>query len=188
MDKVAVVTGCSSGIGYETALALAREGYFTYATMRDASRGDKILDAAREENLNISVVELDVDSASSIDSAMDRIVSEKDRVDVLVNNAGYVIFGTVEDLTVKEFREQFETNFFGVIRMIQKAAPVMRRNGGGHIVNVSSVAGRIGFRALLRISAQSSLWRGSARACGTSWTAWHKGDNNRARGDQDQLL
>ncbi len=145
MDKVAVVTGCSSGIGYETALALAREGYFTYATMRNASRGDKILDAAKEENLNISVVELDVDSASSIDSAMDRIVSEKDRVDVLVNNAGYVIFGTVEDLTVKEFREQFETNFFGVIRMIQKAAPVMRRNGGGHIVNVSSVAGRIGF-------------------------------------------
>ena len=145
MNKVAVVTGCSSGIGYETALALAREGYTTYATMRDVSRGAKLLDAAAKEGLRVLVREIDVDSSDSVDAAMDEIISKEGRVDVLVNNAGYMIFGTLEDLTLEELRDQFETNFFGIVRMIQKTAPVMRRNGDGYIINMSSVAGRIGF-------------------------------------------
>lgn len=145
MNRVAVVTGCSSGIGYETALALAREGYTTYATMRDVSRGAKLLDAAAKEGLRVLVREIDVDSSDSVDAAMDEIISKEGRVDVLVNNAGYMIFGTLEDLTLEELRDQFETNFFGIVRMIQKTAPVMRRNGDGYIINMSSVAGRIGF-------------------------------------------
>ena len=141
MAKVAVVTGSSSGIGYEVSLALAKQGYTTYATMRDASRGDKIFASKK----NIIVKELDVDSRSSIDTAMDEIIAEQGRIDVLVNNAGYMIFGTIEDLSMDELRQQFETNFFGVASMIQKTIPVMRRGGGGHIINMSSVVGRIGF-------------------------------------------
>lgn len=145
MEKVALVTGSSSGIGYQTALHLAREGYRTYATMRDLSKSGPILEAAAKEGLPISVAELDVDSEESISSAVASILDGAGRVDVLVNNAGYMIFGAVEDVPVDEFRAQFETNFFGAIRMIQKVAPAMRRQGGGHIVNISSIAGRIGF-------------------------------------------
>ena len=145
MTKVSVVTGSSSGIGFETALALAREGFVTFATMRDVSKGDKILNVAKKENLNIKVVELDVDKPKQIKSAITKIIQENDRIDVLVNNAGYGIFGSVEDVTVEQFKDQFETNFFGIIRLIQEVAPIMRRQGSGHIVNISSVAGRIGF-------------------------------------------
>lgn len=147
MQKVALVTGSSSGIGFETALALAREGYHTYASMRDTKKSKPILELAKKENHPISVIELDVDKPDSIKSAIKQIVSEKQRIDVLVNNAGYGIFGCLEDLTIEEIKEQFETNFFSIIRMIQEVAPIMRSQKSGSIVNVSSVAGRIGFPA-----------------------------------------
>lgn len=145
MEKVAIVTGSSSGIGFESALALARQGYTTFATMRDTSKGEKIQNIAKDENLNIIVSELDVDKPDSIKSAIAKIIQEKPRIDVLVNNAGYGIFGAVEDVTIDEFKAQFETNFFGIIRLIQEVAPVMRKQSQGFIVNISSVAGRIGF-------------------------------------------
>lgn len=145
MDKVAIVTGSSSGIGFETVLALAREGYHTYATMRDIKKGDKILDIAKKENLKIKVVELDVNKESTIKKAVEEITSEKKRIDVLVNNAGYFLVGCLEDLTISELKDQFETNFFGVVRTIQAVLPTMRSQKSGTIVNVSSVAGRIGF-------------------------------------------
>ena len=147
MEKVAVVTGSSSGIGFETSLALAREGYFTYATMRDVKKADKIQKIADEESLSLKVIELDVDDEESAENAINTIIQEKGRVDVLVNNAGWGIWGTGEDVSVDEFKEQFETNFFSVIRMIQKVAPTMRNQGSGNIVNISSVAGRIGLPA-----------------------------------------
>ena len=145
MEKVAIVTGSSSGIGYETSLSLAREGYFTYATMRDLEKADTIKKVAQDENLHLKVIELDVDNEDSAENAIKSIIEEKQRIDVLVNNAGWGIWGTVEDVSIEEFREQFETNFFSVVRMIQKVAPVMRKQGTGDIVNISSVAGRIGF-------------------------------------------
>ncbi|ABK77983.1 short-chain alcohol dehydrogenase [Cenarchaeum symbiosum A] len=145
MEKVALVTGSSSGIGYETSLALARAGYLVHATMRDTSKGAGLLEAANKEGLKISVSRLDVDEPGGAAETVSRIVKESGRLDVLVNNAGYGIFGSVEDVTIDEFRAQFETNFFGVIRMIQAAAPVMRGQKGGCIVNISSVAGKIGF-------------------------------------------
>ena len=147
MDKIAIVTGSSSGIGFETALALAREGYHTYATMRDIKKGDKILDIAKKENLKIKVVELDVNKESTIKKAVEEITSEKKRIDVLVNNAGYFLVGCLEDLTISDLKDQFETNFFGVVRTIQAVLPTMRSQKSGTIVNVSSVAGRIGFPA-----------------------------------------
>ncbi|MEM3065147.1 MAG: SDR family oxidoreductase [Candidatus Nitrosotenuis sp.] len=145
MQKVALVTGSSSGIGFETALALGREGYHTYATMRNTKKSGPLLEAAKKENLPISVIELDVDKPESVKSAVSQIVKEKQRIDVLVNNAGYGIFGCLEDLTMEELRAQFETNFFAIAHMIQEVAPIMRGQKEGCIVNVSSVAGRIGF-------------------------------------------
>ncbi|MDE1814073.1 MAG: SDR family oxidoreductase [Thaumarchaeota archaeon] len=145
MEKVAIVTGSSSGIGFETALALAREGYHTYATMRDVKKGDRILDIAKKENLKISVIELDVNNENTIKKAVESIISEKKRIDVLVNNAGYFLVGCLEDLTITNLKDQFETNFFGVVRTIQAVLPTMRSQKSGTIVNISSVAGRIGF-------------------------------------------
>ena len=145
MEKVAIVTGSSSGIGYETSLALARDGFYTFATVRNPKKAEKILQIAKKENLNIEIIELDVDDEKSISTTIEKIISKKQRIDVLVNNAGWGLFGSVEDVSMKDFRAQFETNFFGIISIIQKVAPIMRKQGAGVIVNVSSVAGRIGF-------------------------------------------
>ena len=147
MEKVAVVTGSSSGIGFETALALAKDGYYTYATMRDTKKSDKIKEIGQKDNLKIDVLELDVDDEGSVKTAMKKIFDEKQRVDVIVNNAGWGLWGCVEDVSVDEFKAQFETNFFSIIRLIQEVGPAMRKQGSGKIVNISSVAGRIGFPA-----------------------------------------
>ena len=145
MEKIAVVTGSSSGIGFETSLALAREGFFTYATMRDLGKAEEIKKISEDEGLSLKVIELDVDNEQSAENAIKSIIDEKERIDVLVNNAGWGLWGTAEDVSLDEFREQFETNFFSVVRIIQKVAPVMRKQGSGNIVNISSIAGRIGF-------------------------------------------
>ena len=147
MEKVAVVTGTSSGIGFETALALAREGYYTYATMRDTTKSDKIKELGKKDNLKIDVLELDVDDENSVKNAIRKILDQKQRIDILVNNAGWGLWGCVEDVSVDEFKAQFDTNFFSIIRLIQEVGPTMRKQGSGKIINISSVAGRIGFPA-----------------------------------------
>ena len=145
MEKVALVTGSSSGIGFETSLALARNGFHTFATMRDLGKDEKIKQIIEKEDLSIEILELDVDSEESVNSAINMVMEKKGQIDVLINNAGYGMWGTVEDVSIDEFKEQFETNFFAIIRLIHKIAPIMRNQGSGNIVNVSSVAGRIGF-------------------------------------------
>ena len=145
MDKVALVTGSSSGIGFETSLALARNGYHTFATMRNLGKDEKIKQIIEKEDLSVEILELDVDSEESVNRAIKTVSEKKGRIDVLVNNAGYGMWGTVEDVSIDEFKEQFETNFFSIIRLIQKVAPIMRKQNSGNIVNISSVAGRIGF-------------------------------------------
>ena len=114
MEKVAVVTGTSSGIGFETALALAREGCYTYATMRDTTKGDKLRELASNENLKIVVLELDVDNEDSAKTAIQQILEQKQRIDVLVNNAGWGLWGCVEDVSVDEFRAQFELSLIHI--------------------------------------------------------------------------
>ena len=145
MDKVALVTGSSSGIGFETSLALARNGYHTFATMRNLGKDQKIKQIIEKEDLSVEILELDVDNEESVNRAIKTVSEKKGRIDVLVNNAGYGMWGTVEDESIDEFKEQFETNFFSIIRLIQKVAPIMRKQSSGNIVNISSVAGRIGF-------------------------------------------
>jgi len=145
MEKVALVTGSSSGIGLETSLSLARNGFHTFATMRDLNKDAEIKEVVRKENLNVEILQLDVDNEESVNEAINTVMERKDRIDVLINNAGYGMWGTVEDVSINEFKEQFETNFFSIIRLIHRVAPIMRKQGSGDIVNISSVAGRIGF-------------------------------------------
>src|SRR5213593_2869709 len=143
--KVAMVTGSSSGIGYETALLLARYGFDTFATMRNMSKSKEITDVAKKENLPLRVLQLDVNDDKSVADAINNILNEKKSIEVVVNNAGYGLMGSVEDSSLDEIKAQFETNFFGAIRVIKKVIPIMRKQRTGTIVNVSSIAGRIGF-------------------------------------------
>ena len=145
MENVALITGCSSGIGLETAISLARGGHFTYATMRDVKKSEKLNKIVNDQGLPVKILELDVDDKESVDNAITQVMEEKGRIDTLVNNAGWGMWGTVENVSIEEFKQQFETKFFSIIRMIHKIAPVMRKQKSGNIVNVSSVAGRIGF-------------------------------------------
>ena len=142
--KVAVVTGSSSGIGFETSLLLARKGFYTFATMRNLNKSQKINDIAKKENIPLKVLPLDVTDEKSVKDAIRQIKDESTKIDVLVNNAGYGVMGAVEDLSLDEFKSQFETNFFGVIRVTKEVIPIMRNQGSGNIINVSSVGGKIG--------------------------------------------
>ena len=148
-QSVALITGSSSGIGFETALHLARNGYKTYASMRNLEKSKNITQLANREKLPVEVIQLDVDEDRSVKQAIDKIVAKEDqKIDVLVNNAGYGLFGALEDLSIVEIKAQFETNFFGVIRVTQQVIPVMRKQKSGTIVNISSVGGRIGIPGL----------------------------------------
>lgn len=142
---VAVVTGSSSGIGLATALALARNGYLTYATMRNLAKQESIQSIAEKQQLPIRVVQLDVTDENSVKNAIQSILSEAGRIDVLVNNAGYGLTGAFEDIEVDEIKALYETNLFGVIRVTQAVLPTMRKQRSGRIINISSGAGRIGY-------------------------------------------
>jgi NAD(P)-dependent dehydrogenase (short-subunit alcohol dehydrogenase family) len=144
-DKVAVVTGSSTGIGYETSLILSRNGYLTYATMRNLNKSENIRLVATKENLPIQTKQLDVTDDISVKNAIQTISSEAGRIDVLVNNAGYGLNGAFEDLAIDEIKAQYETNVFGLVRTTQAVLPIMRRQKSGTIVNISSGAGRFGF-------------------------------------------
>ena len=139
---VTLVTGTSTGIGAATALHLAREGHTVYASMRtpDVS-GDVLRGAAEDERLNLEVIKLDVDDSASVASAVGSVIENSGRIDVLVNNAGILKLTSVEEIPLEEARAVFETNVFGPLRMMQAVLPVMREQGSGTIVNISSVAG-----------------------------------------------
>jgi len=144
-QRVAVVTGSSSGIGYEISLMLARNGFLTYATMRNLNKSENIKSVASKENLPIRINQLDVTDDVSVKDAVQAILSETGRIDVLVNNAGYVLSGAFEDLAMDEIKSEYETNVFGLIRTTQAVLPIMREQKSGIIVNISSGNGRIGF-------------------------------------------
>ena len=143
-QSVALVTGSSSGIGFETSLLLARNGYHTYASMRNLGKSKTITEIANREKLPLSVIQLEVDDDKSVKDAIYRIENTQGRIDVVVNNAGYLLIGSLEELSIEEFKEQFETNFFGAILVIKEVLPIMRRQRVGTIVNISSLAGRVG--------------------------------------------
>lgn len=143
--SVAVVTGSSSGIGLAASLALAKNGYLTYATMRNLAKRDSVQSTAEKQHLSIRTVQLDVTDENSVKNAIQSILSESGRIDLLVNNAGYGLTGALEDIRIDEIRALYETNLFGVIRVTQAVLPTMRKQGSGRIINISSGAGRIGY-------------------------------------------
>ena len=143
-QKVAVVTGSSTGIGYETSLILARNGFLTYATMRNLNKSESIESITTKENLPIHIKQLDVTDDTSVKNAVEAISSETGRIDLLVNNAGYGLNGALEDLAMDEIKAQYETNLFGLIRTTQAVLPIMRRQKSGTVINISSGVGRFG--------------------------------------------
>jgi short-subunit dehydrogenase len=146
-QSIAVVTGSSTGIGFETSLLLARNGFYTYATMRDTSKGDKIEKIVYKEKLPLEVLPLDVNNDNSVRNTIHKILDEKKKIDILINNAGYGLFGALEDISIDEVKKQFETNLFGAIRTIKETLPTMRKQRNGIIINVTSIAGVVGVPA-----------------------------------------
>ena len=144
-QKVAIVTGSSTGIGYETSLILARNGFLTYATMRNLNKSEDMKLTVAKENLPIQIKQLDVTEDLSVKNAIQEISSETGRIDVIVNNAGYGLNGAFEDLAMDEVKAQYETNVYGLMRTTQAVLPIMRKQKSGTIVNISSGAGRFGF-------------------------------------------
>ncbi|HZE78891.1 MAG TPA: SDR family oxidoreductase, partial [Nitrososphaeraceae archaeon] len=134
----------STGNGFETSLLLAKNGFHTYATMRNPEKSTRIKEIATNENLPLEVSQLDVTDDKSVANAIDIIGNRHQRIDVLVNNAGYEHHGAVEELSMDEIRAQFETNFFGAVRVMKAVLPIMRKQRSGTIVNVSSIGGLIG--------------------------------------------
>lgn len=143
-ERVAVVTGSSTGNGFDTSLLLAKNGYHTYATMRNLDKSTRIKEIAKKDSMLLEVLPLDVTDDKSVAEAIDMISNRHRRIDVLVNNAGYEMHGAVEDLSLDEIKAQFETNFFGAVRLMKAVIPMMRKQRSGIIVNVSSIGGRIG--------------------------------------------
>ncbi len=142
MSKV-LVTGTSTGIGQATAVHLARSGHHVFATMRNPAGARELAEIARTEALPVTILPLDVDSDASVHATVDKVLALGGRIDVLVNNAGVGFAGAVEDVPLSEFRQVMETNFFGALRCIKAVLPAMRETGGGRIVNITSVAGRL---------------------------------------------
>ncbi|MGZ5547724.1 MAG: SDR family oxidoreductase [Nitrososphaeraceae archaeon] len=146
-QNIALVTGSSTGIGFETSLLLARNGFYTYATMRDTRKSDNIEKIANNENLPLKVLSMDVDNDDSVKNAIYKIHDEKKKIDILVNNAGYGLFGALEEISIDEAKKQFETNLFGAMRTIKEVLPTMRKQRNGIIINVTSIAGIVGVPA-----------------------------------------
>ena len=171
-NKVVVVTGSSTGIGFETSLLLAKSGFQTYATMRDLKKSKNITEIANVENLPLTVIQLDVNDDRSVKDAIIQVVAENKRIDVLVNNAGYGLFSPLEDVSLSQVKEQFETNFFGVVRVTREVLPIMRKQRKGTIVNVSSVAGRVGTPVLSAYAASKFALEGLSESMRYELREW----------------
>ena len=137
MKKVILLTGASSGIGYQTAESLAKEGHIVYGAAR---RIEKMEDL---KQFGVKSIYLDVTDENGIKNVVDTIIGNEGRIDVLINNAGYGSFGAVEDVEINEARRQFEVNLFGLARLVQLVLPHMRKQKEGRIINVSSMGGRL---------------------------------------------
>jgi NADP-dependent 3-hydroxy acid dehydrogenase YdfG len=110
-QQISLVTGSSSGIGFETSLRLARNGIYTYASMRNLNKSEEIRGYTKRDNLPLKILRLDVTDKESISEAVDKIISEKSRIDIVVNNAGYSLLGPLEQLDIEEIKEEFEVYY-----------------------------------------------------------------------------
>lgn len=139
MQKVILITGASSGMGYETARILAEQGHRVYGAAR---RVQKIEELAP---YGVQALPLDITDEASIVACVKEVISREGRIDVLINNAGYGYLGAIEDVSIADAKHQFEVNIFGLARMTQEVLPHMRKQHSGRIVNLASVAGHVTF-------------------------------------------
>jgi NAD(P)-dependent dehydrogenase (short-subunit alcohol dehydrogenase family) len=144
---ITLVTGSSSGIGLATAVTLARGGHTVIATMRNLDGAGELRKIVAAERLPVTVAALNVNDDASVTEAVERVIAEHGRIDVLVNNAGVAGGGSVEEVSMDVFRQLMETNYFGALRCIKAVIPSMRERRSGCIVNVTSIAGRVAFAA-----------------------------------------
>lgn len=136
-NKVALITGASSGMGKDFSLRLLDEGYIVYGVARRIERMSDI------EGAGGHIIKLDITDDSSIVATVDQIIKEQGRIDVLINNAGYGSYGAIEDVPIEEAKRQFEVNIFGLARLTQLVLPHMRKNNFGKIINISSIGGKL---------------------------------------------
>jgi NAD(P)-dependent dehydrogenase (short-subunit alcohol dehydrogenase family) len=161
-DKIALITGSSSGFGLLTSLELAKAGFRVVATMRDLSRRDRLDQAAVAAGVagQLDIRALDVTDFDALPAFVDAVVRDCGRLDVLVNNAGFAVAGFAEDIRLEELRRQFETNFFGAVAMTKAVLPIMRRQHSGHIIMVSSIGGLLGSVSVSSYSASKHALEG----------------------------
>ena len=140
-DKIALITGSSSGFGLLTSIELAQAGFRVVATMRDLGSRERLDQAVGAASVaeRVDVRALDVTRSDGLAGFVEDVVREYGRLDVLVNNAGFAVAGFAEDIQLEELRLQFETNFFGAVAMTKAVLPTMRQQRSGHIIQVSSI-------------------------------------------------
>ncbi|MGD8584280.1 MAG: SDR family NAD(P)-dependent oxidoreductase [Chloroflexota bacterium] len=152
-DRVVLITGASSGIGYHTVRHLHQLGYTVYGTSRNPDQDS----AGNGRAYPFFMVRMNVDDDFSITSAVKAIMRKESRLDIVVNSAGYGLAGAVEDTTIDEARQQFETNFFGVLRVCRVVLPIMRDQRSGYVINVGSIGACWEFRFRAYTTPPSSL-------------------------------
>ncbi len=161
---VVLITGSNSGFGLEGALAFARNGDTVYASMRDVTRAGRLKQAANEEHLSIHVRTLDITQPQTFAAFIRELVDEAGSLDVLVNNAGIVRPGALEDIPESALRLVMETNFFGPLLLTKTALPHMRAQGGGYIIMMSSLSGVAGLPGDLPYAASKFALEGATEA------------------------
>lgn len=161
-EKIALVTGASSGIGLLTSVELAKAGFRVVASMRDLARREALDQAAAASRVvaKIDVRVLDVTKFDTIPGFIEAVVGDYGRIDVLVNNAGFAVAGFAEDIKLDELRLQFDTNFFGAVAVTKAALPTMRRQSSGHIIQISSIVGLHGSVTVSSYSASKHALEG----------------------------
>ena len=143
--KIVLITGASSGIGLATSIYLAKEGYTVYSGALNDYEKKELDEKAIKNNVELKIVQINVNDDDSVKNGITTILNNENRIDVLINNAGYGLTGFLEDCSMEEMKKQFETNFFGPMRLIKETLPIMREQKSGYIINISSVFGRISF-------------------------------------------
>ena len=151
MNKTVLITGATSGMGKETALLLAEQGYTVYAGVRSCSQ--ELMDEAEKRGVKLNTVALDVQDTASIQQAVQHVIAAEGKIDVLVNNAGFGLLATLEEGTDEEIFQQFDVNVFGLIKMTREVLPHMRHAHSGVVINISSFLGKMGLPLLSHYNA-----------------------------------
>lgn len=144
MKKNVLITGTSTGVGFESAILFAKNGYKVYATMRNLKKADALKTKIKNGNLDIEILLLDITDVSSINSALDTIIKKDGKIDILINNAGAGFAKTTEQSTIEEIKWVTEVNYLGVIYCTQAVLPFMRKQKSGQIISITSVGGLVG--------------------------------------------